>query len=242
MSKSIDEVWKHMQFQRNQQELRRAEQERKFREQREIQRQEYLIQTKMNERVGVSNTSNAASSAAGGGTPIQDWIVYQNTAWIYPQTDVDQAVENMNADILLGPPQVEKGLTYSSVSFTREDNYTFVFPTLSDVINFYTEMYFQSAVSQPVGNAGYSLGVGTILQSRRGPNIVFKLVSGIEIVKMTLMTQITNQSDLPSGGNSPNGTVGWGSTYLDWNADGVADVATDTPPNEWVDPLRFKFY
>jgi hypothetical protein len=240
MSKSIDEVWKHMQFQRNQQELRRSEQERKFQEQRELQRQEYLVQTKMNERVGISNASNAASSAAGGGTPIQDWIVYQNTAWIYPQTDIDMAVENMNADILLGPTQ--SGLTYSSVSFTRDGNFTFVFPTLSDVINFYTEMYFQSAVSQPVGNAGYSLGVGTILQSRRGPNIVFRLVSGIEIVKMTLMTQITNQSDLPSGGNSPNGAVGWGSTHLDWNADGVADVATDNSPNEWVDPLRFKFY
>jgi hypothetical protein len=57
---------------------------------------------------------------------------------------------------------------------------------------------------------------------------------------MTLMTQITSQSVLPSGGNSPDNTVGWGAIYLDWNADGVADVVTDPPPNAYVDALRFK--
>jgi hypothetical protein len=113
---------------------------------------------------------------------------------------------------------------------------------LNDAINFYLEMVTQTSVTQPSGNSGFSLGVGTILRSRRNPKLVFKLESGITIVEFLLMTQITSQSTLPVGvgGNSPDGTIGWGPVYLDWNADGVADLPTDAIPNEYLDPLRFK--
>jgi hypothetical protein len=101
-------------------------------------------------------------------------------------------------------------------------------------------MFFQSALSQPINNVGYSLAVGTILRSKRRSKLNFKLESGLTIVEMTLMSQITSQSVLPSGGDSPDGTVGWGSIYLDWNADGIGDDPNDPTPNQYADPLRFK--
>ena len=62
----------------------------------------------------------------------------------------------------------------------------------------------------------------------------------MSIVEFLLMTQISSQADLPTGGNSPDGTIGWGPIYLDWNADGVEDLPSDPIPTSYVDPLRFK--
>jgi hypothetical protein len=186
----------------------------------------------------VSN-ANAAAGAGAGGTITLEWIngyagTPYNTAWIYPQSDLDTTVSNINSNNLLG--------THSEINFTKVDDYNYTFPTLDDAINFYLEMVTQTSVTQPSGNSGFSLGVGTILRSRRNPKLVFKLESGITIVEFLLMTQITSQSTLPVGvgANSPDGTIGWGPVYLDWNADGVADLPTDAIPNEYLDPLRFK--
>jgi len=57
---------------------------------------------------------------------------------------------------------------------------------------------------------------------------------------MRLMQQITNQSDLPVGGDSPDGTLGWGLVYCDWDLDGVQDPTNATPPGSFCDPLRFQ--
>jgi hypothetical protein len=54
------------------------------------------------------------------------------------------------------------------------------------------------------------------------------------------MQQITNQSDLPVGGDSPDGTLGWGLVYCDWDLDGVQDPTSATPPGSFCDPLRFQ--
>jgi hypothetical protein len=53
------------------------------------------------------------------------------------------------------------------------------------------------------------------------------------------MTQITRQADLPVdvGGSSPDGTVGWGLIYSDWDLNGVLD---NYNPGGHLDVLRFK--
>jgi len=241
MGKSLEEIWEKMQKDLQSKKESEAQKEKEIYEIREKQRQDYLKRIRMYE--SASNASNAAAGAGGGGTITLEWIngyegTPYNTAWIYPQSDLDTTVSNINSNNLLGTQSF--GFTYSEVNFTKVDDYNYTFPTLDDVINFYLEMFTQTSVTQPSGNSGFSLGVGTILRSRRNPKLVFKLESGVTIVEFLLMTQITSQSTLPSGGNSPDETIGWGPVYLDWNADGVADLPTDSIPNNYVDPLRFK--
>jgi len=185
-----------------------------------------------------SNTSSSSSGGSGGGNPTLEWISVVNTSWIYPQVDLENCVLNITNNNLIGT--MSWGMTYSSINFTRPRSNKFVFPTIGDAINFYSEMFFQSAVSQPFGNVGYSLGVGTILRSRRNPRLTFELESGVKIIEFVLMKQITPQSQLQSGGNSPDGSIGWGSIYVDWNADGVPDLTSDLTPSVYVDPLRFQ--
>jgi hypothetical protein len=240
MGKSLEEIWGKMQKDLQSKRESEAQKEKEIYDIREKQRQDYLKRIRMYE--SISNDSNAAAGA-GGGTITLEWIngyegTPYNTAWIYPQLDLDTTVSNINSNNLLGT----QSFGYSEINFTKVDDYNYTFPTLNDAINFYLEMVTQTSVTQPSGNSGFSLGVGTILRSRRNPKLVFKLESGITIVEFLLMTQITSQSTLPVGvgGNSPDGTIGWGPVYLDWNADGVADLPTDTIPNNYVDPLRFK--
>jgi hypothetical protein len=243
MGKSLEEIWEKMQKDLKSKRESEAQKEKEIYDIREKQRQDYLKRIKMYE--SVSNASNAAAGAGAGGTITLEWIngyagTPYNTAWIYPQLDLDTTVSNINSNNLLGTQSF--GFTYSEINFTKVDDYNYTFPTLDDAINFYLEMVTQTSVTQPSGNSGFSLGVGTILRSRRNPKLVFKLESGITIVEFLLMTQITSQSTLPVGvgANSPDGTIGWGPVYLDWNADGVADLPTDAVPNEYLDPLRFK--
>jgi hypothetical protein len=240
--KSLHDVWQRMHQQNQQRIINEQRNQALANQEAEARRIEWLKREKMFEAAASNNS--ASTAAAGGGLPTFEWITYENTAWIYPQSDLDQAVINMSTpglspSSLIGPT-VDAGLTYSSVTFTKIDDYTYEFPTIQELINFYSEMFFQSSISQPVGNIGYSLGVGTILKGRQYPKLTFRLTSGVIIVQFMLLTQITSQSSLPSGGNSPDGSVGWGSIYVDWNVDGVPDVATDAPPSSWVDPLRFK--
>ena len=240
MGKSLEEIWEKMQKDLKSKRESEAQKEKEIYDIREKQRQDYLKRIRMYE--SVSNVSNAAGAGVGG-TITLEWIngyegTPYNTAWIYPQLDLDTTVSNINSNNLLGT----QSFGYSEINFTKVDDYNYTFPTLNDAINFYLEMVTQTSVTQPSGNSGFSLGVGTILRSRRNPKLVFKLESGITIVEFLLMTQITSQSTLPVGvgGNSPDGTIGWGPVYLDWNADGVADLPTDAIPNEYLDPLRFK--
>jgi hypothetical protein len=234
-SKSIEEIWKKIEEEsRRKKEENQREMDR-INEERDLKRKEWLEKAKIYESLSNPITP---SSAAAGGTPVTEWISFYDTAWIYPQIDLDNTVNNIESNNLIGT--VSWGQTYSTINFTKIDDFNYEFPTIDDVINFYSEMFFQSAVSQPIGNVGYSIAVNTILRARRNSRLYFKLQSGVTIVEMTLMTQITSQSVLPSGGNSPDNTVGWGAIYLDWNADGVADVVTDPPPSAYVDALRFK--
>jgi hypothetical protein len=53
------------------------------------------------------------------------------------------------------------------------------------------------------------------------------------------MTQLTSQSSLPVGGDSPDGTIGYGAVYSDVNGDGVPGLITDLGAGN-IDPLRFE--
>jgi hypothetical protein len=90
-------------------------------------------------------------------------------------------------------------------------------------------MFNKTALSQPVGNIGYSLGVGTKLRDL-GVTVYWNLNSGLNVVTWRLVEQLTNQDDLPSGGDSPNGTIGFVTIYADWDNDFENDT---TIPEEY---------
>ena len=104
----------------------------------------------------------------------------------------------------------------------------------------YIEVYNRTATTQPTDNQGYSLGVGTRTIAYGDQKLYLKLYSGETVVVWTLMTQITNQSELPVGGSSPNDTVGWGIIYSDWYLNGVNDPVDVTLPNDALDLLLFQ--
>jgi hypothetical protein len=226
MGKSLEEIWEKMQKDLNSKRESEIAKEKELFEISERQRKEYLKRNRIYESLSNAN-ANSTSSAGGGGVQTLEFISIVDTIWLYPQFDLDYVTG------------IASGL---SISFTKSEN-TYTFETFSDLTNFYDQLYISTSVSQPNGNnVGYSLGVGTITRAKANQKLYFKLESGITVVEFHLMTQITNQSELPVGvgGDSPNGTIGWGLTYCDWNLDGIADTTSASPPSTYCDPLRFR--
>ena len=224
MGKSLEEIWENMQKELESRRESKIAKEKELREISERQRKEYLKRNLIYESLSNAN-ANSTSSAGGGVIPTIEFISIVDTIWLYPQVDLDYVTG------------IAPGLT---ISFTKSEN-TYTFETFLDLTNFYDQLFISTEVNQPIGNVGYSLGVGTITRARRNQKLYFRLESGITVVEFHLMTQITDQSDLPSGGDSPNGTIGWGLTYCDWNLDGIADTTSATPPpSTYCDPLRFR--
>lgn len=223
MAKSIDQIWKEMQQQQTERRQARDQEDQRIFEEREKARLEYVRRNKMYESV---SSASSAAGGGGGGTPTIEYISIINTNWIYPQYDLDLAISTA---IGLSPSfpmrRVNEGLS---------------FPNLTKLLDFYEILFKQTEISQPNGNTGFSLGVGTVLRSKRNSRFCLKLDSGITVVEFTLMTQVTNQSDLPVGGDSPDGTVGWGLIYCDWNLNGVADSPGGSAPTIYADVLLFR--
>lgn len=226
MGKSLEEIWENMQKELESRRESKIAKEKELLEISERQRKEYLKRNLIYE--SLSNANAISTSSAGGGViPTIEFISIVDTIWLYPQVDLDYVTG------------IAPGLS-PSISFTKSEN-TYTFETFLDLTNFYDQLFISTEVNQPIGNVGYSLGVGTITRARRNQKLYFRLESGITVVEFHLMTQITDQSDLPSGGDSPNGTIGWGLTYCDWNLDGIADTTSATPPpSTYCDPLRFR--
>jgi hypothetical protein len=220
MSKSIDDILRQQAAQRQAQIQAQQAQERAVNEQRERQRQDYLQRQRMNESLSNSSSTSPGGSAGGGGSVTYKTIV--DTAWIYPESDVEEAYN----------------ILASTITITRIGN-DYIFLTLPDLVTFYNKVYERTSFDQPVGNPGYSLGVGTILRSLRG-ELNLKLQSGITVAKWVLMKQITSQLDIPVGGDSPDNTIGYGAVYLDWNLNGVADTTSEPSGGGDTDQLRFE--
>ena len=238
MGKSLDEIWNKMQQElRVKKDLEIAKEKEIF-ERKENLRQEYLKRIRMYE--SLTSQTAAASSAAGGTKLYEEYISQTDTIWLYPQADLDThlATYNVSGNTYQSAP----GLS-PSVTFTRNGN-IFSFPTLLEIVTFFSEVYTVTETSQPVGNLGFSCGVGTKTRAKRQDRLILKLDSGIKVVEWALMEQITSQSSLPVGGNSPDGTIGWGNIYCDWDLNGVQDPTSAAAGalSNLIDGLVFKRY
>jgi len=128
-----------------------------------------------------------------------NFITVLNTAWLYPEADVTA------------------GLATTTFSHTY-DGGSIICPTLSDIIGVYTDIYNKTTVSQPSGNVGFSIGVGTLLEDM-GHEIRFCLTSGEVVIIWRLVKQLTPQlpsTVIPDPGNSPNGTIGYVTTFCSY--------------------------
>jgi hypothetical protein len=117
------------------------------------------------------------------------------TMWLYPPTDV------------------EKALATTTYTYTF-DGIFITCPDIANLTGLYSDIFDQTAQSQPIGNVGFSLGVGTILENF-GKKIYFQVPSGNTVIEWTLVKQLTPQSSLPPGvgGDSPIDTVGYITSY-----------------------------
>lgn len=120
-----------------------------------------------------------------------NFITVINTNWIYPMKDIQKALS------------------------TTEFKYTFdgrniVSPDMSNLNGVYNSIFTQTSLSQPLGNQGFSLGVGTVLKDL-GDEIFFQLANGEIVIKWRLVQQLSPQTNppLPSPGNSPQNTIGY---------------------------------
>ena len=134
-----------------------------------------------------------------------------NTIWLYPIVDV------------------EKGLAATTAPYTF-DGTNIVCPDLNSIYQIYSDIYEQSAIDQPIGNAGYSVGVGSLLQDM-GKELQYVLTSGEVVIKMRLMKLLTPQlpeTVIDSPGNAPIGTIGFVTVFISAGVDAPAET-TDKP-------------
>jgi hypothetical protein len=156
----------------------------------------------------------------------QGWTSIIDTAYLYPNADINVALPTFRS---ASPAIVE---TDTDIIFTD----------INHLHDFYEAVFNQTAVSQPVGNVGFSLGVGTKLQDL-GMTLNLKLQNGLTIVKWTLVKQLNSQTTLAVGGDSPEGTIGYVTTYCDWDQDGKQDPTSLIPGDigfYYGDPLRVR--
>jgi len=118
-----------------------------------------------------------------------------NTMWLYPDSNIRAAL--------------------ASTAYKYTFDGTFITcPDMANLEGVYNDIYVNTTISQPLGNVGFSLGVGTFCQNF-GKTIYWQLSNGNTIIKWQLVKQITPQSEtyIPSPGNSPANTVGYITTY-----------------------------
>jgi len=128
-----------------------------------------------------------------------NFITVIDTTWLYPEVNVAAA------------------LAKTAFKHTYDGDFI-TCPDIASIAGIYNDIFDSSAVSQPVGNTGYSLGVGTLLENL-GKELRFRLTNGQVIIVWRLVKQLTPQkpaSVIPSAGNSPNGTIGFITTYLSY--------------------------
>ena len=104
----------------------------------------------------------------------------------------------------------------------KDNGRRLVFENMTTLYDFYYQAFAYSAISAPGEGEGFYIGVGTVLKDL-GVTVNWELESGLKVATWRLVEQLTNQSDLPTPGNSPDGTMGFVTIYGDWNNDGVND-------------------
>ena len=130
-------------------------------------------------------------------------------------------VKQITKTYKFNPPSTNIKYLYS---YTRSEN-TLTFTDQDSLIAVYLEIFNRTAVTQPLGsNIGYSIGVGTILRDLT-QELYFKINDQL-MVTWRLVEQITSQSDIPVGGDSPDGTIGYVTVLENW---------PDPLPNSYLD-------
>ena len=193
--KSLEEIWNQMEQKRLFEKQTVEQKETELYEQKETARKEYLKVMRMYEVISTTNTPSVAAAAGAGGTKKNYFITTTDTVWLYPIADTEYALA---------------GTTYS---YTRNGN-TLTFADQNTLIAVYLEIFARTAVTRPGSNPGYTLGVGTILKDLK-QELNFKINDQL-MVTWRLVEQITNQSDLPVGGNSADGTIGYTTLIENW--------------------------
>jgi hypothetical protein len=128
-------------------------------------------------------------------SPLTNLLITRiDTMWIYPKADLLYALQNTSYQY-------------------QFDGFNIICPDINNLSGVYDAVYTRTTVTQPVGNVGYSLGVGTLLQDI-GQKIEWKLSSGEVVVRWTLVKQLTSQAKapnnkIPTPGDSPDETIGY---------------------------------
>lgn len=139
-----------------------------------------------------------------------DYVTIIDTNWIYPPNEVDVVLQQ------------------TTVPYHREGN-VITCSTFNQIVQLLTDIYNYTTTTQPIGNVGYSLGVGTSLKDM-GREVVWKLSSGETVLIWRLVKQMTPQEPytvIPVPGNSPMGTIGYLTVFTSW--------ANSNRPNIYVD-------
>lgn len=129
------------------------------------------------------------------------FITVLNTSWLYPTADI------------------KAGLETTTYKYTYDGNFI-TCPNMTSLIGVYNDIFIKTTVSQPTGNPGFSLGVGTLLEDM-GKEIHFKLSTGELVLTWRLVKQLTPQQPatvIPTPGNSPNLTVGYTTTFVSYGS------------------------
>ena len=141
-----------------------------------------------------------------------NFITVLNTSWLYPEANITAA------------------LATTTYRYTYDGQFISC-PTLTDIIGVYTDIYNSTAISQPNGNVGFTIGAGSLLEDM-GREIRFRLESGETVVIWRLVKQLTPQlpsTVIPTPGNSPNNTIGYITTFCSYGngANGGYSVGLD---------------
>ena len=128
-----------------------------------------------------------------------NFITVINTAWLYPEINVTRA------------------LATTTYKYTYDGDFI-TCPDIANIAGVYDAIFNSTAISQPINNSGYTLGVGTLLEDQ-GKELRFRLTSGQVIIVWRLVKQLTRQSGatvIPTPGDSPNETIGYIVTYFSY--------------------------
>ena len=119
-----------------------------------------------------------------------------NTVWLYPTADI------------------QRGLAATTYTYTFDGN-VITCPDMTNLIGVYTDIFEQTVISQPIDNAGFTVGVGTFLADL-GSEIRFVLEGGAVVLIWRLVKQLSPQTTPPiaTPGNSPDGTIGYVTTFV----------------------------
>ena len=127
------------------------------------------------------------------------YVTVTDTMWLYPEINITRA------------------LATTTFKHTYDGDFI-TCPDIASIAGVYDAIFTSTAVSQPVGNDGYSLGVGTLLEDQ-GKELRFRLTSGQVIIVWRLVKQLTPQTPvyvIPNPGDSPNETIGYITTFLSY--------------------------